>query len=71
MLFVIERLDKRFYIHYFVTYGGTMATPATNTVTKALLEGEDEIRKQELIDFLKERDELSEEAEEYLQRKTW
>jgi hypothetical protein len=48
-----------------------MATPATNTITKALISGEDEVRKQELIDYLKDREELSEEAEDYMKRKTW
>ena len=48
-----------------------MATPATNTVTKALLGGEDEVRKEALIQLLKDRETLSEEAETYMTRKTW
>ncbi len=43
-----------------------MASPATNTITRALLVGEDKARKEKMITWLKSRNMLDASTEKYL-----
>lgn len=46
-------------------------TTTTTTITKALVKGEDKARKQKLIDYLKSRETLDKQGEDWMKRKTW